>query len=429
MLFSRTNFARAARGVVAVGAVVLTLPGLAHAQAPDTGSASGSADSGSVSGSSETGAVHPDNYGAGCPDVMVVAISGATDSEVDNPPLDESDRKAWSNWVGNVTVPTGERFADDPGTVGWAYVPYPSTYGVGFLEPVPTYQNSVAAGVASMNKILDDKKNQCGDATDFVLLGYSVGGEVTERVAREIGGRDSSAKVTADDILGVALVGDPYRPAGTPSMGEPGPSGGGFMSSEPADYGKLADKISYACRPYDIACDAPEEIAVVELALGVLGQMHFTLVDPGQTVADFRNVVSDMATRAIVHIVAHDDWFGSDETFLDVLRKVADKTYDPDGPDVDTQYTPEQKAAMLDWAMGPGSDIVKEKLKAEGPGFLEDNRGIFELVTKPYIFLGFIQHMAYWNINPNDPWYWESEKIVDWIVSLVEQEDVQLPTA
>lgn len=145
--------------------------------------------------------------------------------------------------------------------------------------------------------------------------------------------------------------------------------------------------------------------------------MHFTLADPGQTVRDFRNAVSDMATRAIVHITTREDWFESGESFLDVLRKVADQTYDPDGPD-NTQYTPEQKAAMLDWAMGPGSDVVKAKLKAEAAGFIEDNRGMFELITKPYIFLGFIQHMAYWNNNPNDPWYWESEKVIDWIASL-----------
>ncbi|NLE81258.1 MAG: cutinase family protein [Rhodococcus sp.] len=423
MPFSRALFERVSKGVIALGVVSVAFPGLAHAQAPGFGS-------GSASGSSEQASeqqVHPDNYGAGCPDMMVVAISGATDSEVDHPPLREVESQLWSNWVGNVTVPTGERFADEPGTVGWAYVPYPSTYGLGFFEAVPAYQDSVAVGVDAMNKILDDKKNQCGDATKFVLVGYSVGSEVTERVSRDIGHRDATATVTADDIAGVVLVADPYRPAGTPSLGEPGPSGGGFMSSEPADYGALADQITYACRPYDIACDAPEQIAILDLALGFLGRMHFTLVDPGQTVTDFREAVADVASRAIVHIATREDWFESDESFLDVLRKVVDKTYDPDGPGKNTEYTPEQKAAMLDWAMGPGSDVVKAKLMAEGAGFVEDNRDIFELVTKPYIFLGFIQHMAYWNNNPNDPWYWDSEKIVDWIASLVEQENVKLP--
>lgn len=226
--------------------MVVTLPGFAHAL-PDTGSTG----SGSAGVSSDESNVDPNNYGAGCPEMMVVAASGAADSDVDRAPMGEPDRQLWSNWVGNIIVPAGERFADEPSTVGWAYVPYPSTYGLGFLEPVPAYQDSVAAGVASMNKILDDKKNQCGGATEFVLVGYSVGSEVVERVARDIGHRDATATVTADDIAGVALIADPYRPAGTPTFGEPGPSGGGFMSSEPADYGALAGKIRYACRPYD----------------------------------------------------------------------------------------------------------------------------------------------------------------------------------
>lgn len=65
---------------------------------------------------------------------------------------------------------------------------------------------------------------------------------------------------------------------------------------------------------------------------------------------------------------------------------------------------------------------MKAKLADEGPGFVEDNRDVFELVIKPYIFLGFIQHLFYWNNNPNDPWYWESEKVVDWITALAQSE-------
>ncbi|MFC9835956.1 cutinase family protein [Rhodococcus sp. NPDC127530] len=395
-------------------------PGLAVA-APDTGSAG--------SGSADTDRVDPNNYAVDCPDILIVAVSGATDSEEDRNPLAESG-EVWSNWVGNVTVPTGEANKGEPGTVGWMYVPYPSTYGLGLLQPVPTYQDSMVAGVASTNRILDENKAKCGDDTKFVLLGYSVGAEVVERVARELGHRDSNALVTADDIAGVALIGDPYRPAGTPSMGEPGPPGGGFMSSEPADYGALDGKITYACRPYDIACDAPQEIAVLELALGVLGQMHFTLLNPGQTVSDFANAVSSMAARSIVHIVTHEDWFASDESFLDVLRKVADQTYDPDGPDRNIQLSQEQIVEALNWAMGPGSEVVKAKLADEGPGFVEDNRDVFELVIKPYIFLGFIEHLFYWNNNPNDPWYWESEKVVDWITALAHSEkDRKAPAA
>ncbi|QBJ98767.1 cutinase family protein [Rhodococcus sp. ABRD24] len=381
----------------------------------DIGSASAGSEGSASTGSWRLPTKSSDNYGDGCPDILVVAVSGATDSSADRDPFDDKRAVPWSNWLANITVPLGEANRDRPGAVGWMYVPYPSTYGLGLLTDVPTYQDSVAAGVASTNRILNEKKTQCAGATEFVLLGYSVGGEVVERVARELGHRGPSALVTADDIAGVALIGDPYRPAGTPSLDGAGPSGGGFMSSEPADYGSLEGKILSVCRPYDIACDAPQQIALLELALGVLGQVRFTLLDPIQTVADLDRVVSEMRARTLAHIAARSGWFTSDESLLDVLRKVADRTYRDDAAEA---VTPEQIAAMVAWMNGPGAGVVRAKLRADGPGFVADNSGIVDLILGPYILLGPLQHAFYWNDNPDDPWYWDSEQIVDWITEL-----------
>ncbi|MGW0020601.1 cutinase family protein [Rhodococcus sp. NPDC003382] len=394
----------------AAALAALSVPVLAPVAAAAPGSGSSLPGSGPV--------IHPDNAALDCPDLLIVAVSGATDSTADRNPVEEETRQLWSNWVGNVTVPAGEANSADPGSVGWMYVPYPSTYGLGLFEDVPTYQDSVAAGVASTNRILDEQKTRCGDSTRFVLVGYSVGGEVVERVTRELGHRPADAHVSPDDVAGVVLIGDPYRPAGADSFGEPGPAGGGFMSSEPADYGALADRVRYSCRPYDIACDAPEDIAILELALGVLGQMRFTLANPLQTITDGERVISAMAARAAAHIVSEEDWWQSDESLLDVLRTVADQSRRVPGED----RGPERLRELLDWAMGPGMPVVQEKLRAEGAGFVEDNSGVVDLVLKPYIFLAFFQHIAYWNNNPNDPWYWESEKIVDWISELARAE-------
>ncbi len=198
MLRSSPALPGLARAAITATVLLLTVsafgaPGLAVA-APDSGSA-GSGSAGS--GNDDTDRVDPNNYAADCPDILIVAVSGATDSEEDRNPLAESG-EVWSNWVGNVTVPTGEANKDEPGTVGWMYVPYPSTYGLSLLQPVPTYQDSMAAGVASTNRILDENKAKCGDGTKYVLLGYSVGAEVVERVARELGHRDSNALVAAE---------------------------------------------------------------------------------------------------------------------------------------------------------------------------------------------------------------------------------------
>ena len=55
----------------------------------------------------------------------------------------------------NVTVPVGEANADSPGTVGWLYVPYSSTYGFDVLDNVPTYQESIADGSSGL--LVDDQ--------------------------------------------------------------------------------------------------------------------------------------------------------------------------------------------------------------------------------------------------------------------------------
>lgn len=414
-------------------ALLLALPAAASAApysgSADTGSAdSGSADSGSADsgsgglGSSDGPNIDRNNFAQECPDVLMLAVSGATDSDSDRDPLNEEPRSPISNWVGNVTLPTGEANASAPGSVGWLYVPYASTYGVDIISDVPPYQPSVAEGMASTNRLLDEYKTKCGDDTKFVLLGYSVGGEVIERVAMDIGHRDPSAHVTGDDIAGAVMIGAPYRPAGVPNFDEPGPSGGGFQAQTPKDYGTLNDKVTWSCRPYDLACDAPDNIVALQLALGVLGQMRLTVLNPVQTVSDFARTVSSIAVRAIVDIATNPNWLESDETLLEVLLKVSDQLYVVDEQKAWEQLTPDQLLDDLNWAMGPGAETVREKLYAEGEGLIENNKGIVDVIVGPYIFIGFLQHLLYWNNNPDDGREWESEKIVAWVTDLAQEE-------
>ncbi|WP_307830722.1 cutinase family protein [Rhodococcus sp. KRD162] len=387
--------------------------------APDTGSA----DTGSGTGSAQGPNIDPNNYAQDCPDVLMLAVSGATDSDADRNPLNEETSTVASNWVGNVTVPVGEMNADSPGTVGWLYVPYASTYGVGVLDDVPTYQQTIAEGIASTNRLMEEYKTKCGDRTKFVLVGYSVGGEVLDRMAVDIGHGDPNALVTADDIAGVMMIGSPYRPAGVPNFeDEPGESHGGFMDQSPRDYGSLTDKVTWSCRPYDLACDAPDKIELLQLALGVLGQMRFTLLDPVQTVADFARTVSTIAARAIVDIATNKSWLESDETLLQVLVKVSDQQYQVDDKDALAALSPDQLLEDLNWALGPGAETVDAKLRAEGQGLVENNKGIVDIVLGPYLLIGFLQHLSYWYNDPNDGFDWESEKIVAWVTDLARTE-------
>ncbi|MGU3432295.1 cutinase family protein [Actinomycetes bacterium M1A6_2h] len=360
----------------------------------------------------------PNNYAQTCPDVLIVALSGGSDTSVDKNPLDEEARLPLQNWIANLTVPTGEANASTPNRVGWLYVPYPATDGIGVGERNPTYQDSTAAGVASTNRILNENKAKCGTATKYVIVGYSIGAEVAERVSVDIGSRPDDAPVNASDILGVGLVGDPYRPAGTPSINIPGPPGGGFMSSEPKDYGALADKMLWACRPYDLSCDAPKNIAILPLLLGVFGQVHWDPLDPVTTVSELANSVSGTAARSIAYIFAHPDFATSEESALDVVLRESDRT-EPRG-DADPQPTQAQVLSALQWAAGPGREVVNAKLNAERVGFAEDNADIAKLITEPYIAFGFLQHLTYWNALPGREW--ESDKMIRWITTLAQQD-------
>ncbi len=355
--------------------------------------------------------------------MLMLAVSGATDSDSDRNPLNEESQTIASNWVGNVTVPTGEVNAGSPGTVGWLYVPYASTYGLGFLDDVLTYQQTIEDGVASTNRLMDEYKTKCGDGTKFVLVGYSVGGEVLDRVAVEVGQRDPGALVSGDDIAGVMMIGSPYRPVGVPNFGdEPGESLGGFMDQSPRDYGTLTDKVSWSCRPYDLACDAPADIEFLQLALEIVSQMRMTLLNPVQTVADFARAVSTIATRAIIDIATNKTWLESDETLLQVLVKVADVNYTVADQAAADALTPDQLLADLNWALGPGAETVEAKLRAEGEGLVENNKGIVDVVLGPYLLIGFLQHLSYWNNDPNDGYEWESEKVVAWVTDLARTE-------
>ncbi|OZC51432.1 cutinase [Rhodococcus sp. WWJCD1] len=417
------------RSAVVTLALALAAPAAALA-APDSGSAdSGSADSGSAdSGSADFGSsqgpnIDPNNYAQDCPDVLLLAVSGATDSAADRNPLNEEAQTIASNWVGNVTVPVGEANADSPGTVGWLYVPYTSTYGFDVIDNVATYQESIADGLASTNRLMDEYKTKCGEKTKFVLLGYSVGGEVLDRLAIELGHRDPNALVTSDDVVGVMMVGSPYRPAGVPNFGdEVGESRGGFMDQSPRDYGSMTDKVTWSCRPYDLACDSPDKIELLQLALGVLGQMRLTLLNPVQTVSDFARTVASIATRAIVDIATNKSWLESDETLLQVLVKVSDRQYQVDDAQAAAALSPDQLLADLNWALGPGAETVKAKLRAEGEGLVENNKGIVDVVLGPYLAIGFLQHLSYWYNDPNDGYEWESEKMVAWVTDLARTE-------
>lgn len=87
MVPTKTGLSLPVRSAIAAAALLAVCVPATALAAPDSGSAdTGSLDSGSAD------RVGPNNFGADCPDILIVAVSGATDSTVDRIPLADANQ-------------------------------------------------------------------------------------------------------------------------------------------------------------------------------------------------------------------------------------------------------------------------------------------------------------------------------------------------
>lgn len=154
------------------------------------------------------------------------------------------------------------------------------------------------------------------------------------------------------------------------------------------------------CSEGDLTCSAPENIALLQLAINVGRQLNVdSLQKDGLTPAtgqDLAVVLGQLALAAFADIQSQDNWMQSDETFLDVLVKVSDPAYKPD-----------TAAAQSDTSAGPISsnqavDLVylPAKVRNEIIGFIADNQNTIQVaMSDPYqqtLGEGTGHHFDYW---------------------------------
>ncbi|MFD9662780.1 cutinase family protein [Rhodococcus sp. NPDC059968] len=300
------------------------------------------------------------------------------------------------------------------GSYAAVYVEYPANMN--------SYEDAVNAGVDNTETVMRSIHASCPD-TKFSIVGYSEGADVARRVAMEVGnqdGQDGSYDILDPaSVVGVVILADAGRNLGGGAFpgaenefrnpdgfdlayqsGQSGTSGRGALPGTSGSFGALDGKVASFCSEGDLTCSAPENIALLQLAINVGRQLNVdSLQKDGLTPAtgqDLAVVLGQVALAAFADIQSQDNWMQSDETFLDVLVKVSDPAYKPD-----------TVAAQSDTSAGPISsnqavDLVylPAKVRNEIIGFIADNQNTIQVaMSDPYqqtLGEGTGHHFDYW---------------------------------
>ncbi|QDQ92722.1 cutinase family protein [Rhodococcus sp. WB9] len=300
------------------------------------------------------------------------------------------------------------------GSYAAVYIEYPANMN--------SYEDAVNAGVDNTETVMRSIHASCPD-TKFSIVGYSEGADVARRVAMEVGnqdGQDGSYDILDPAaVVGVVILADAGRNLGggpfpgsenefrnpdgfhlAYQSGQAGTSGRGALPGTSGSFGALDGKVASFCSEGDLTCSAPENIALLQLAINVGRQLNVdSLQKDGLTPAtgqDLAVVLGQVALAAFVDIQSQDNWMQSDETFLDVLVKVSDPAYKLDAA-----------AAQTDTSAGPISsnqavDLVylPAKVRNEIIGFIADNQNTIQVaMSDPYqqtLGEGTGHHFDYW---------------------------------
>ncbi|QSE77888.1 cutinase family protein [Rhodococcus koreensis] len=359
-----------------------------------------------------------------CYDMVSIAVAGRGDSPrpgthqmlvaPDGTPLPASYSSNYtSSWIDEVVNAPQQSVGG--GSYAAVYIEYPANMN--------SYEDAVNAGVDNTETVMRSIHASCPD-TKFSIVGYSEGADVARRVAMEVGnqdGQDGSYEILdPTSVVGVVILADAGRNLGEGAFpgaenefrnpdgfdlayqsGQTGTPGRGALPGTSGSFGALDGKVASFCSEGDLTCSAPENIALLQLAINVGRQLNVdALQKEGLTPAtgqDLAVVIGQIALAAFADIQSQDNWMQSDETFLDVLVKVSDPAYKPADP----------VAAQSDTPAGPISsnqavDLVylPAKVRNEIIGFIADNQNTIQVaMSDPYqqtLGEGTGHHFDYW---------------------------------
>lgn len=383
-----------------------------------------------------------------CYDMVSISIAGRNDVagpdkprliSADGTPLAAVDSSQYSSrWLDPVVnQPKGKV---DPDSYAAIYVDYPAN--------MSTYEDAVNTGVDNTKSVINSIRQSCPN-TQFAIVGYSEGADVARRVAMDVGnqeaGTDGSYEIVdPNNVVGVVIFADGGREQGEGAFpgaengsrpdgygvdyrtGAPSASGGGSMPDTGGDFGALGGKVASFCVKGDLTCDAPESIALLQLAVNVGRQMD---VDAYQrdgvtvpTALDMAGVIGRISLLAFAEIGSQENWMASDQTFLDVLVKVSAPDYQPATPIEDV------RPDVILFNQLQNISYLPKKVRDEVVGFVEDNQNTIPVaMSDPYEqTLGQDgKHFDYWSdADPaNGQPVSSAQYAADWLTQLAKEAD------
>ncbi|MGW4247665.1 cutinase family protein [Nocardia sp. NPDC004722] len=263
-----------------------------------------------------------DNSSGGCPAVYALGVQGTGESSPDAAPTTDT------GMLSTVFTPFMAEAQDAKVNVERAYIPYDASFGgMGPSTATTNYQTSVNDGLTALTSKVSQIASSCA-STVIALTGYSQGAHVVSMLAQKIGA--GSGPIPAAKIAGVALFGDPTRNSGastfpgapgraTPepvpgtsgaavgsvaAVNDLGASGGGIGPQRDiaTSYGDLTGRVASFCSPGDLACDAPDNAALLRTVANVAGQVEIGN-DPLKSLASITQAFGLTAIKAATNIV------------------------------------------------------------------------------------------------------------------------------
>lgn len=180
-----------------------------------------------------------DTPAAGCAPVSVVMMAGTTETSAAADP---------SRPVGMLKKVTDKLVARFGSAVSVVFPPYSASA----FDKGLTYVQSKQTGIASLNRTLTEAASRC-PATKFITGGYSQGADIAGDVASNIG--NGRGPISADRVLGVALLADPGQGAAGESVVGPKITGSGMGGNRPGGMGALSGRVATICNPGDLYCN------------------------------------------------------------------------------------------------------------------------------------------------------------------------------
>ncbi|WP_306363588.1 cutinase family protein [Nocardia sp. CC227C] len=221
--------------------------------------------------------------------------------------------------------------APDEGLVARAYVPYDSSFGGATSANETPYATSVSGGLGTLKSMARSVLDRC-EHTRIAVTGYSQGAHVASLFAQEVGA--GKGAIPADRVAAVALFGDPTRNPGAPLFpGSPGkvtpdavPGTGGDalsrITAQPAqvaygggigperdvaaNFGALTGRVASFCASGDLACDVPEDAALLKVVANIAGQVKLSGGDPIGSLMSIGQALAFTSVKTVTNVVNDD---------------------------------------------------------------------------------------------------------------------------